>query len=342
MLDELIELRKNRPDLEPFFRKDRPEPFFVKNLENVQGDERDRIILSVAYGLNEETGQGSMGFGPLNRAGGERRLNVAVTRSREAITLVSSIRSDDIDLNRTKSRGARLLRADRDYAERGPSALASESVETGGDFESPFEEAVAQARDLARAKMMHRRIARVTVVPSLRRRDACRRSDKPTVGERVLAELGWRGRLIRIWSTDWIRNPAHQIERIANAFREALLLPVTSPTPVISLIGGPEVSPPSPEAEPILRIRDFRDAEPTQRFTNIEDVPDGEIARVLLRLVITFGVTPREDLIKSTAHELGFERTGKRISARIESVIQSLVQQGRLRDAGDERLGASP
>ena len=110
---------------------------------------------------------------------------------------------------------------------------------------------------------------------------------------------------------------------------------------MISLTGGPEVSPPSPEAEPILRIRDFRDAKPTPRFADIEDVPDGEIARVLLRLAITFGVTPREDLIKSTAHELGFERTGKRISARIESVILSLVQQGRLRDAGDQRIGAS-
>ena len=83
VLDELIELRKNRPDMEPFFREDRPEPFFVKNLENVQGDERDRIILSVAYGLNEETGRDSMSFGPLNRAGCERRLNVAVTRSRD-------------------------------------------------------------------------------------------------------------------------------------------------------------------------------------------------------------------------------------------------------------------
>ena len=61
----------------------------------------------------------------------------------------------------------------------------------------------------------------------------------------------------------------------------------------------------------------------------------------LLRLAITFGETPREGLIKNAARELGFERTGKRISARIESVIQSLVQQGRLRDAGDERLGAS-
>ena len=159
--------------------------------------------------------------------------------------------------------------------------------------------------------------------------------DRDRIRQEVLEELGWRGRLIRIWSTDWIRNPAHQIERITNAFRDALLLPVASPTAV------PEVSPPSPEAAPIQRIRNFDDAKPTPRFANIEDVPDGEIERVLLRLAVTFGVTPREDLITSTARELGFGRTGKRISARIESVIQSLAQQGRLRDAGDERLGAS-
>ena len=95
---------------------------------------------------------------------------------------------------------------------------------------------------------------------------------------------------------------------------------------MISLRSGPEVSQPSHEAAPILRIRHFRDAKPTPRFADTEDVPDGEIARVLLRLAVTFGVTPREDLIKSTAHELGFERTQKRISTRIESVIQSLVQ----------------
>ncbi len=66
------------------------EPFFVKNLENVQGDERDRIIISVAYGPPEDGGELRMNFGPLNQKGGERRLNVAVTRAKEGITLVSS------------------------------------------------------------------------------------------------------------------------------------------------------------------------------------------------------------------------------------------------------------
>ncbi len=354
VLDELIELRKKRPDHEPFFREDRREPFFVKNLESVQGDERDRIILSVTYGLNEEIGRDSMSFGPLNRSGGERRLNVAVTRSREAITLVSSIRSDYIDLNRTGSRGARLLRAYLDFAEHGPSAMASESVENGGDFESPFEQAVAQSLrdfgldvraqigcggfriDLAIVHPEHpgRYVMGIECDGATYHRTATAR-DRDRMRQEVLEELGWRDRLIRIWSTDWIRNPTHQIERITNAFRAALVLPVTSP------VENHEVSSPLPDAEPILRIRDFRSAEPPPRFSNIDDASDDDIARVLLRIAVTFGVTPREDLIKSAARELGFERTGKRISTRIESVIQDLLQQGRLRDAGDERVGAS-
>ena len=354
MLDELTELRQKRPDIEPFFREDRHEPFFVKNLENVQGDERDRIILSVAYGLNEETGRDSMGFGPLNRAGGERRLNVAVTRAREAITLVSSIDSSYIDLNRTKSQGARLLRAYLDYAEHGPAALASKSVETGGQFESPFEEAVANALkeigldvrsqigcggfriDLAIVHPEHpgRYVLGIECDGATYHRTATAR-DRDRIRQEVLEELGWRHRLIRIWSTDWIRNPSRQIERMADAFREALLLPVTSPVTV------PDVLTMSPDAAPTLRIRDFRDDKPTARFADIEDISESEIARVLLRLSVTFGVTPKEDLIKSTAREFGFERTGKRISARIESVIQNLVRQDRLRDAGDDRIGAS-
>src|SRR5262249_19856586 len=105
VLDELERLRPAHPDLEAFFDEDRDEPFFVKNLENVQGDERDVIILGVGYGP-DDSGRVAMRFGPLNRQGGERRLNVAVTRARRAMTVVSSMRAHDIDLSRTSSRGA--------------------------------------------------------------------------------------------------------------------------------------------------------------------------------------------------------------------------------------------
>ncbi len=126
ILDELEILRRSNPSCEGFFAATRNDPFFVKNLENVQGDERDVIFLSVGYGP-DESGKVAMRFGPLNRAGGERRLNVAVTRARHAMTVVSSITAGDVDLTRTGAEGAKLLKAFLDYAERGPAAFAGKS-----------------------------------------------------------------------------------------------------------------------------------------------------------------------------------------------------------------------
>ena len=90
--------------LEPFFDDDADERFFIKNLERVQGDERDAIVLSIGY-AKSTNGQLSHNFGPLNQDGGERRLNVAITRARRRMTLVSSFSATDIDLNRTNARG---------------------------------------------------------------------------------------------------------------------------------------------------------------------------------------------------------------------------------------------
>ena len=119
ILDELEVLRRRTPETEEFFSGERDDPFFVKNLENVQGDERDVILLSVGYGP-DETGRVAMRFGPLNHAGGERRLNVAITRARYSMVVVSSITSADIDLARTGAEGAKFLKRFLDYAERGP------------------------------------------------------------------------------------------------------------------------------------------------------------------------------------------------------------------------------
>ncbi len=99
------------------------EPLFVKNLENVQGDERDVILFSVCYGF-DGTGKLSYNFGPLNRAGGWRRLNVACSRAREEMIVFSSITADDIDLNRTSSEGVAGLKAFLEFSEKGKISLA--------------------------------------------------------------------------------------------------------------------------------------------------------------------------------------------------------------------------
>src|SRR5262249_59707131 len=100
--DEIERRLHEQPELEPLLQGDRLEGFFVKNLETVQGDERDVILLSVGYGRDAQ-GKMSMNFGPVNRDGGERRLNVAVTRAREKLIVVSSIKAHDLDLKPSQS-----------------------------------------------------------------------------------------------------------------------------------------------------------------------------------------------------------------------------------------------
>ena len=107
--EELHQFRLNNPQYEHFFAEHGDEPFFVKNLENVQGDERDTILLSVCYGKNSQ-GRMYMRFGPLGHQGGERRLNVAITRAKKNVKLVGSIRPEEIDLRKTESEGVRMLR----------------------------------------------------------------------------------------------------------------------------------------------------------------------------------------------------------------------------------------
>ena len=119
--DMLIEELNKYPELEEkAFQSN--EPIFIKNLENVQGDERDIILFSIGYGP-DRNGNVSMNFGPLNNQGGERRLNVAVSRARHEMIIFSTLRSEQIDLKRTKSKGVEGLKRFLEFAERGTSPV---------------------------------------------------------------------------------------------------------------------------------------------------------------------------------------------------------------------------
>lgn len=121
--------RLDNPQYEDFFAEGREEPFFIKNLENVQGDERDTVIFSIGYGKNAR-GRFSMNFGPLTKLGGERRLNVAITRAKENVKLIGSILPNDFRLAESESEGAHLLRAYIDYALHKDKALADKESQT--------------------------------------------------------------------------------------------------------------------------------------------------------------------------------------------------------------------
>lgn len=139
--DELELLLRTEKGLEAFFASGRPEPYFVKNLENIQGDERDVIFISIGY-AKDASGFMAMNFGPLSSEGGERRLNVLISRTRVRCEVFSSITAGDIDLQRATSRGAAALKTFLRYAETG---VLDTQTPTGEGFDSEFEAEVARA-----------------------------------------------------------------------------------------------------------------------------------------------------------------------------------------------------
>src|SRR6185312_4255436 len=145
-IDDLLDqARRDHPAIEAFFKTDLAEPVIVKNLETMQGDERDLIMLGIGYGPTEPGAKiMSMNFGPLNRDGGWRRLNVAVTRARREMVVFTSFEPSMIDLNRTSARAVQDLRHFIEFAHQGPKAIAAAVRGSQGEHESPFEQYVAE------------------------------------------------------------------------------------------------------------------------------------------------------------------------------------------------------
>lgn len=219
----IIDYRERNPFYEWFFDESRDEPFFVKNLENVQGDERDTIIFSICYG-KDKNGAMYMNFGPVGHNGGERRLNVAITRAKCNIKLVGSILPSDIDINRAKSEGARMLRSYIEYARKGASALRPiEGAETF-EGEDDFCEVIASFLE-KHGYLIERRVGcsdyKIDIAvknpnaegefiagiecDGLSYIHAKTARDRDHLRKTVLQNMGWN--LYRVWSTEWSRNP---------------------------------------------------------------------------------------------------------------------------------------
>jgi superfamily I DNA and/or RNA helicase/very-short-patch-repair endonuclease len=236
ILDVLEQKRKERPDLDKFFQDDRLSGFFVKNLEAVQGDERDVIILSLGYGKDSQ-GRFTMNFGPINKEGGERRLNVIVTRAKEKTVLVTSIKASDFNLNDLNSVGVRHLYHYLDYAERGRDALSLDNV-SGGDAESPFEDEVKNVVKALGYEVVSQvgcssfRIDLGVIDPA---RPGCfilgvecdgrayhsafTARERDRIRQDVLTSLGWK--IHRIWSPDWFYRKENEIDNLRVVLEEA-------------------------------------------------------------------------------------------------------------------------
>lgn len=206
------------------------QPLFIKNLENVQGDERDAIIISTTFGKPPGSNAVRQNFGPISRQGGWRRLNVLFTRAKKSVALYTSLRPEDIVMDGTTPEGTKALRNYLEYARTGSLATIEE---TGREPDSDFEISVMDMLKLRGFEVTPQLgVAGYRIDIAVRHPDApgsylaaieCDGAsyhsalsvrDRDRIRQEVLESLGWRGRIWRIWSTDWFRTPREETEKL--------------------------------------------------------------------------------------------------------------------------------
>ncbi|MDQ1251821.1 MAG: hypothetical protein QG646_932 [Euryarchaeota archaeon] len=254
--EEIEALRKVNPGFDLSSKNGNSERFFVKNLETIQGDERDVIFLSVGFGFDSSR-KLSLNFGPLNREGGERRLNVLITRAREKCVVFSNFTSRDLVLDENSSLGLRSLKIFLEFAESGKLPQPACSRE---DFASPFEEIVSNFLTENGCEV-HRQIGCAgyrldLAIPDPRNpgryvlgiecdgksyHSSRVARDRDRLRQQVLEGLGWK--IYRVWSTDWYLHPKESKEKLLEATQEAIkqakLQAKFNPEPEISPIKSP-------------------------------------------------------------------------------------------------------
>ncbi|RME71961.1 MAG: DUF3320 domain-containing protein, partial [Planctomycetota bacterium] len=269
LVEDLLEdARRAHPEIEPWFGDAVPEPVFVKNLENVQGDERDVIVLSVCYGP-DASGRVRMHFGPLNREGGERRLNVAITRAREQLVVVSTLTPEQIDLGRTRARGVAHLKRFLAYARDGQRVLESLAAEAARHEASAIARALGEALrergwevaegvgrsgwriDLAASERgaSHWRLGVIVDGPAFARAATVRVRERTR--EAVLASMGWR--LHRVYALEWHFDREGVVARVHEAIERACAEAQAQPFEALLRArwrNVPDTSPAAGEPEP--------------------------------------------------------------------------------------------
>jgi len=360
IIDELEVRRREHPELESFFATGSAEPFFVKNLENIQGDERDAILISVGY-AKDDAGFMAMNFGPVSRDGGERRLNVLATRAKEKCVVFSSITADGIDLNRAKTAGARALKTFLTYAKSGYLDIG---IATDRNFDSPFEIEVAKAVESC-GFTVERQVGvcgffidLAVVDPETPGRyllglecdgatyhSSRSARDRDRLRQDVLES---RGSVIhRIWSSDWFHNPTEQLRKALAAIENAkaewakrdagLREQAASPPAGQSTVVREEV------ADGVLNdTADVPSVEYVETSFTIEThgieihlLDTSVLSGIVERIVQTEAPIHRSEIARRTTTLWGLTRTGGRIVRAVEKAIQYGLRKQVLSAEGD-------
>lgn len=341
------------------------ERLFVKNLEAVQGDERDVIFISIGYGQDPQ-GRTYIVFGPVSADGGERRLNVLISRARLRCVVFSSMSAGDIPAD-VRSRGARMLRDFLHYAETGKIAPGQA---TGADPDSPFEESVALAirqggyQAMPQVGVSGFRIDLGVLDPDHPGRfvlgvecdgagyhSGRSARDRDRLRQEVLEGLGWR--LHRIWSTDWFRNPSREKARLLASITNALRNAADTPMPASSGIAASAAAasagtyPPEPArtktaeeppatSEPAARRNSvYRECQiSAPRNIGPLHLQRSRLAELAIIVVQSEGPIHVEEVARRIREAFAVGRTGHRILAAVEGALRSAERRGLVKSNG--------
>lgn len=366
ILDQLEILRRTlTPEVEAFFQAHYSEPFFVKNLENVQGDERDVIFISVGYGPTVPGGRVPMRFGPLGTEGGERRLNVLISRAKQRCEVFSSMTDEDIDPDFAQSRkGVFAFRLFLHFARTGRMTIAES---TGRDHDSVFEEQVAKALQ-QRGYQVHRQVGLAGFFIDLAIADAERpgryllgiecdgaayhdaRSarERDRLRQSVLESHGWT--IHRLWSTDWFHRPNEQIDAIVAKIEAAKAEHDTErgakanravPFEIFSIeredvteMGLVRSDGPSDASDANIYVEAVL-SRPAFHVGELHETATGILAGLVEEAVQVEGPVHIDEVVERIRSAWGLKRAGGRIQQAIETATQVAIQTGRVERDGD-------
>ena len=328
----------NHANLDEFFDQSRSERFFIKNLEAVQGDERDAIIISIGYG-KDRAGNLPFRFGPLLPEGGRRRLNVAVTRARKRLTLVSSFSHLDMDLSRVRpGTGVELLRHYLEYAHSNGKLLGTSYLTSVpmNDFEQDICDALS-SRGLHLIPQLgasHFRIDLVAEHPDKPGRyvlaiecdgatyhSSNTARDRDRLRQSQLEALGWR--FHRIWSTDWFMRKADEVERALNAFKAAVAFADELDATRTQGNGPNGQHRPTQAANTQPKANDrtsrpyFAPGQPITAYTH------GQLTQIIKWIASDGLMRTDEELLQEAVEILKFKRRGARIDAALRLAIKN-------------------
>ncbi len=327
------------------------EPLFIKNLENVQGDERDIILFSIGYGPDED-GKVSMNFGPLNREGGWRRLNVAVTRARYEMHIFATLKADDIDLRRTSSEGVAGLKAFLQFAEKGQLNLRPEQLahlnkqrELSANVRKKLSERGLQVErnigtsgfklDIGIVHPEHpQQYIMGIMIDGHHYFNARTMNDRELVMPTVLQSLGWH--IYRLWTLDWFENPdkitdhiveeVERLQRQPKAIEESPAAADPKPAvfePVKALVK--EVIPVQKETKAVPYTAAFLPVAANATSETIFDFKNRNMVRKQLQALIdTEGPISKNLLYKKLLQQWNTSRAGARLDRHLEGILQEM------------------